>query len=90
MNSFDLEITTPDATHPARAFVFLDVPAQEGRMTILAGHQPFLGTVRSGIVRATQKEGAEERWQIEGGTLRVTCELVTLLVREATLLEPSR
>ena len=98
MNTFKLEIITPDKRYPPREVLSVDVPAEKGRLTVLARHQPFIcsltaGTVKIGIrdagpetgdfePRHTQAVGKEE-WTIGPGTMSVAREAVTLLVKYA-------
>ena len=83
MNTFKLEIITPQSAFPARDVISVDVPAEEGRLTVLAGHQPFVCAVRDGEVRIGNIEGGTETWTVERGALTVTPETATLLVRSA-------
>jgi F0F1-type ATP synthase epsilon subunit len=62
---------------------FLDVPAAEGRLTVLANHEPMICSLNEGPVRVSEdEETAEERWEIARGTMEITRDGVTLLVRE--------
>ena len=82
MKSFNMEIITPVQTHAPREIVFLDVPSERGRLTVLANHEPFICSLTGGKVRIkTQQE--EENWSVSTGTMTVAPEMVTLLVREA-------
>ena len=83
MNTFKLEIVTPDGSIPVRDVLALDVPAEEGRLTVLADHAPLVCWVTDGTAGITDSEGSEENWTIRRGTLRVTPDLVTLLVQSA-------
>lgn len=80
---FKLQIVTPSGPTPLRMISFLDVPAVEGRLTVLANHEPMICSLNDGLVRIREgDEIEEERWEISRGTMEVTREDVTLLVRE--------
>ena len=91
MNTFRLEMVTPEETYPARAVEAVDVPAAYGRLTVLAGHEPFVCSLGPGELRirpAPDAGGGEtptvdETWTVRRGTLVVERESVTLLVRGA-------
>lgn len=60
----------------------VDAPGAEGDFGVLAGHAPFMTTLRSGEVRV--KAGATTRiFSIEGGFADVTPEGFTLLAENA-------
>ncbi|MFC1462171.1 FoF1 ATP synthase subunit delta/epsilon [Verrucomicrobiota bacterium] len=80
---FKLEIITPAGATPARMVTFLDVPAVCGRLTVLANHEPMICSLAEGFVRVREDdEVAEERWEIGQGSMEVTRDDVTLLLRE--------
>lgn len=79
MNTFRLIVASPDGN-------FYDAPAQslflraaEGDLAILAGHVPFITTVRPGQCRIYTEDGDERLASTDGGLLTVTAESVTLL-----------
>ena len=84
MNTFQLEIVTPDRADPVRDVAAIEVPAEGGRLTVLAGHQPLVCLLRPGILRIRPPAGAPEEWRVAGGTLTVAPERVTVLTREAS------
>ena len=83
MNTFRLDIMTPYGNHPGRDIASLMVPATDGLLTILAHHQPMICAVREGTTVIRAPDGAEEQWNTAQGTLTVTRENATLLVRFA-------
>ena len=85
MNLFRLEIITPYQEYPAQQIEFLDVPAHEGRLTVLAGHEPCLCLILTGIVRVRGSEGETPIHVTGPGTLRVTPAGAVLVVLEAEL-----
>jgi len=83
MNTFSLAIVTPARSHSVREVVSLEVPGEEGRLTILAHHEPLVCLLRPGVVHIRTSEGDPDDWIIEGGTLTVAPDSVTLLTRDA-------
>lgn len=61
----------------------VDAPGAEGDVGVLYGHQPFMTTLRPGVV--TVRDGASTRtFRIEGGFADVTPESFTILAENAT------
>ncbi len=58
------------------------VPGVEGEFGVLAGHAPFMSTVRSGAI-AIHNGGEVTRTFIRGGFAEVTSEGLTILAEEA-------
>ena len=92
MDTFKLEIITPDTAYPPRDVVSLDVPAEKGRLAILAHHEPFVCTITGGkiVIRNSvdaledsnqKKAGERESWTTGPGTMVVTADMVTILAR---------
>jgi F-type H+-transporting ATPase subunit epsilon len=60
----------------------VDAPGVEGDFGVMAGHEPFMTTLRSGVV--VVKNGAQTtRYEIKGGFADVTPESFTLLAEHA-------
>lgn len=83
MNTFKLEIVTPEMAYPPRDVVSVNVPAENGPLTVLARHQAMLCCLKNGIVKIVNPDSSEETWTIGRGTLTVRRELVTMLVQDA-------
>jgi F0F1-type ATP synthase epsilon subunit len=84
VNSFKLDIITPDRSFPPREVLSLNVPADKGPLTVLAHHQPMICCVNKGKAKITDAGGNEEFWLVEPGMLTVEHEIVTLLVQDIT------
>jgi F0F1-type ATP synthase epsilon subunit len=82
MSTFPLRIVTPDLALPPREVESLDVPAEEGRLTVLARHQPMICLVRAGRARIAAA-GRLEDWTIAAGVLRVDRQETVLLTPTA-------
>jgi F-type H+-transporting ATPase subunit epsilon len=84
MNMFRLQIITTKATLVDREVISLDVPAPEGRMTILANHQPQLCALEDGELTLIDSKG-RETWNIKTGFMKVRFNSVSITLREACL-----
>ncbi|GAB4148514.1 MAG: F0F1 ATP synthase subunit epsilon [Sphingomonadales bacterium] len=78
---------------PERLLMSLDaamvvVPGAEGDFGVLAGHAPFMSTVRPGVVSVYREEGvdAPERLFVAGGFADVADDRLTILAEQALLL----
>ncbi len=81
-----LKIILPEASVPPRAILGIDVPAADGRLTVLAGHQPLIAALVAGTALVTTPDGTRENWRLSDGALQVEGDTAILLVTEATLL----
>ncbi|MBZ6075913.1 ATP synthase F1 subunit epsilon [Microvirga puerhi] len=59
------------------------LPATEGDMTVMAGHEPTMATLNPGIVVATDVQGHGHRAFVRGGFAEIGPDSVTLLVERA-------
>ena len=84
---FKFEIVTPDRTFPVMDVVFLDVPAENGRLTILANHENMLCGLTAGSLISRDVNNSQTEWEIGGGTMSVDQKKVTLLVRDIKISE---
>lgn len=82
MAKFRFSLVAPERELYAGDVDQVDAPGAEGDFGVLAGHQPFMTTLRSGVV--VVKDGASTRvFTIEGGFADVTPESFTLLAESA-------
>ena len=79
MNTFRLIISTPDGKLYDEKTVKLSVRGIEGELAVLAGHIPFITSLKPCDCRVENGEGIEKTGHIDGGLLAVTNEKVTLL-----------
>ncbi|NIX76677.1 ATP synthase F1 subunit epsilon [Microvirga terricola] len=63
------------------------LPAVDGDMTILPGHQPLVTLLNPGFLFATDTEGRARRAFVLGGLVEVTGSTVTILADRVTALE---
>ena len=81
--TFQLNIVLPETPTPARTVAALDIPADSGRITLLANHQPIIAAIRPGLMTITLEDGTREQWTLSAGALQMEHNTATLLVREA-------
>ena len=59
------------------------IPGSEGDFGVLPGHQPFLSTIRPGILDVRKADGENVLYCVGQGFVDVTPEAVTVLAEEA-------
>ena len=74
---------TPCAAHGPRDISAVDVPAEKGRLTVLARHEPMVCSLREGLLLVDDAEGQREQWRIGPGVMHVGRERVTVLTDSA-------
>ena len=79
MKTFFLEITSPDGSIFRGEAVGLFVRGTEGDLAVLAGHIPFITTVKPCECRIELEDGSEKTGHTEGGLLTVKDNGVTFL-----------
>lgn len=87
MPTFRFSLVAPERELYAGEVDQVDAPGAEGDFGVLAGHEPFMTTLRPGEVVVTTGS-ARRVFSIEGGFADVTPESFTLLAesaREATV-----
>ncbi|MBC7167057.1 ATP synthase F1 subunit epsilon [Phenylobacterium sp.] len=60
----------------------VDAPGSEGDFGVLAGHAPFMATLREGRV-VVRNEGRETVYEVKGGFADVTASGLTILAEQA-------
>ena len=60
----------------------VDAPGSEGGFGVLAGHAPFMTTLKEGRVHV-HAEGAERIYEVRGGFADVTPQGLTILAEKA-------
>ena len=79
------ELVTPERLLRSEEVHMVVVPGTEGDFGVLAGHAPYMSTVRDGELAIYRSEGAEpERIAIEGGFAEVNERGLTVLAEKAT------
>src|SRR3546814_4277933 len=76
------ELVTPEKLVRSEDVHMVVVPGSEGEFGVLAGHAPFMSTIRDGEVAIYKTAGAQpERIAIEGGFAEVNDKGLTVLAR---------
>lgn len=76
------ELVSPERLLKSAEVDMVSVPGSEGDFGVLAGHAPFISTIRPGVV-SVEDGGSEERIFVRGGFAEVTAKGLTLLAEEA-------
>jgi len=56
------------------------VPGSAGEMTLLAGHEPLVTTLKPGVITIRATGDTKERFEIQGGVIECVGNLVTVLL----------
>lgn len=82
MSTFLLNIASPDGEVYAGQAARLIVRGVEGELAVLAGHVPFMTSVKAGRCSLMLEDGTVREGQTGGGLLTVAREQVTFLTSE--------
>ena len=85
--SFRICVVTGDATLLDRQVSYANLPTGYGSVGILARHAPMFCAVAKGLLRCTTEEGNTLRMEISDGVASVEKNVLTVLMRDARLLE---
>src|SRR5262245_16635824 len=86
MTSFHFDLVSPEKLLFSGAVDQVDVPGAEGDFGVLAGHAPFVTTVRPGIL-TLYREGEALKIVVNGGFAEVNPEGLTVLADMAVPVE---
>lgn len=79
MNTFLFTVSTPDGNLLNEQVCAVFVRGTEGDLAVLAGHEPFVTTVKAGKCRVEFEDGSEKIGSSDGGILTVFENKVSLL-----------
>lgn len=79
MNTFPLQIITPDKIFFDGSVQRLVVRTTEGDIGILAKHEKYVAALPSGPVRITLEDGTERAAALSGGALKVSPDKTAIL-----------
>lgn len=80
MNEFNLKISTPDGDAFNGKVVFLSLRGSEGDLAVMAGHVPFITTIKACRCKVEALDESESfSGTIPGGLLTVAKDYVTLI-----------
>jgi F-type H+-transporting ATPase subunit epsilon len=84
MANFRFELVTPDRLVMSDDVYMVVVPGTEGESGIMAGHAPYMTTLRNGEIAVYRSAGAQpERIQVNGGFAEVSDKGLTVLAESA-------
>jgi len=84
MADLHFELVTPDRLIMAEDVYMVVVPGTEGESGIMAGHAPYMTTLRDGEVAVYRSQGASpERVPVTGGFAEVSDHGLTVLAESA-------
>jgi F-type H+-transporting ATPase subunit epsilon len=86
MATFHFELVSPERQLFSGAVEQVVVPGSEGDFGILAGHSPFVSTLRPGIL-TIHGDGQPKRLYVRGGFAEVSSGGLTVLAERATPVE---
>ena len=78
-----LEIVSPERLVLSQTATAVTVPGTEGYFTVMAGHAPFMTTLRTGFITVTGDAGAQAVFFVRGGFADVAPEGLTILAEES-------
>ena len=79
MNTFRLTVASPDGNKFCGDVVKLDVRGTEGELAVMAGHIPFVSSIKPCECKIAFEDGSEKTAKTDGGVLTVSNEKVLLL-----------
>ena len=79
MSAFLLNISSPDGKVFSGNVEFMSVRGVAGDLAVMAGHVPFITSVKAGECQIMLEDGTERPAQLGGGLLTVDKDSVTLL-----------
>ena len=86
MTDLHFELVTPERLVRSDDVYMVVVPGSEGEFGVLAGHAPFMSTLRNGDIAIYRSAGAEpERIPVAGGFAEVSERGLTVLAERATV-----
>ena len=79
----NLEIVSPEKLLLSRPVEMVVIPASEGDMGVLEGHQPMIVMLRGGTIALYEGDRVTDTLFVAGGFAEVTPERCTVLANEA-------
>jgi F-type H+-transporting ATPase subunit epsilon len=83
MDTFRFELVSPERLVFAGNVTQVDVPGEAGDFGVLAGHAPYIATLKPGVL-TVYGEGAPSRIVVRGGFAEVGPTGLTVLAEQAT------
>lgn len=86
MATFNFDLVSPERLLFSGDVTQVDIPGEDGDFGILAGHAPFVATLRPGVLTIFSETG-DRRIVVRGGFAEVNHKGLTVLAEEATPVE---
>jgi F-type H+-transporting ATPase subunit epsilon len=84
MADLHFELVTPDRLVMSDEVFMVVVPGSEGESGIMAGHAPYMTTLKNGEIAVYRNQGAQpERIAVTGGFAEVSDKGLTVLAESA-------
>ena len=84
MAELHFELVTPDRLVTSGDVYMVVIPGTEGELGIMAGHAPYMTTLRNGEIAVYRSHGAQpERIAVTGGFAEVSDKGLTVLAESA-------
>ena len=84
MADLHFELVTPDRLVSSGEVYMVVVPGSEGESGIMAGHAPYMTTLKNGEIAVYKSAGAQpERISVTGGFAEVSDKGLTILAESA-------
>ena len=84
MTTFHFELVSPERLMFSGEVTQVDVPGEEGDFGVLAGHSPFIATIRPGVLTVHPEQTAPLMVVVRGGFAEVSANGLTVLAQEVT------
>lgn len=81
--AFKFELVSPERLLVSEEVEAVVVPGAEGEFGVMAGHAPFVSTLRPGFLRVTRVAGDEVDFFVRGGFAEVGSAGLTVLAERA-------
>ena len=80
MASFTLTIASAEETLFSGEAKQVTLPGTSGEFTVLANHQPFVSTLRPGVVKVLSENGEKQEFEVKHGIFETAGKTATVLL----------
>lgn len=84
-NTFQVDVVSPEATVWTGTATFVLAKTPDGELGIMAGHEPLMGSLVTGVVVVEAEDGSRTTIGVHGGFLQVLDNQVTLITDRAQI-----
>ena len=81
--AFKFELVSPERLLVSEEVQVVVVPGSEGEFGVMAGHAPFVSTLRPGFLKVSRTSGEELDFFVRGGFAEVNATGLTVLAERA-------